>query len=99
MLLVVARPCLCTRLLTWEGSPSRHKNILVLEKLQNSAMVSSWLNASEGEIGTVWAVFTTRDGAWLMVCMHLCLLTTMTTSVEMVVVGSWLHKTMLGLIR
>ena len=41
-----------------------------------------------------------RDGAWLMVCMHLCLLTTTTTSVDMVVVvESWLHKTMLGLIR
>merc|ERR1712121_298997 len=53
-----------------------------------------------GPKGTVWAVFTTRDGAWLMVCMHLCLLTTMTTSVDMVVVaGSWLHKMMLGLIR
>merc|ERR1712198_210196 len=74
--------------LTWEERPSKSKNTLELERLQNSDTELSLLSAFVVEILIVLVESMIQTGEWLMVCMQWSSLTIMTirgVMVELVV--------------
>merc|ERR1711973_203471 len=78
--------------LTWEERPSKSKNTLELERLQNSDTELSLLSAFVVETLTVLVESMIQTGEWLMVCMQWSSLTITTTRGVMVeLVGFSLH--------